>query len=232
MIYVMSDIHGEYEKYLEMLEKINFSDSDELYVLGDVVDRGNGSVKILKDMSVRWNVFPLMGNHDYMASVLLRRFNTQITNENADSYLNTEIMSLLNSWLSDGGETTLAEFKKLTPDDRDALIEYMEEFELYAEVSAGGKNFVLVHAGLGDFDPDRALEDYTVDQLVFDRLDYTQRYFKDKYLVTGHTPTALISPEYRGRIFQMNGHIAIDCGATFGLKLGCLRLDDMQEFYV
>ena len=167
-----------------------------------------------------------------MASVLLRRFNTQITNENADSYLNTEIMSLLNSWLSDGGETTLAEFKKLTPDDRDALIEYMEEFELYAEVSAGGKNFVLVHAGLGDFDPDRALEDYTVDQLVFDRLDYTQRYFKDKYLVTGHTPTALISPEYRGRIFQMNGHIAIDCGATFGLKLGCLRLDDMQEFYV
>ena len=24
----------------------------------------------------------------------------------------------------------------------------------------------------------------------------------------------------------------IDCGCVFGRKLGCLRLDDMQEFYV
>ena len=232
MTYVMSDIHGQYEKYRKMLEEINFSDEDTLYILGDVVDRGNGSVKLLKDMSVRWNVFPIMGNHDYVAAVLLRRFSTQITDENAANYLNTEIMSLLDSWLSDGGNTTLAEFKQLDPDDRDALIEYMEDFELYAEVSVGGRDFVLVHAGLGDFAPDKALEDYTVAQLVFDRIDYTERYFEDKYLVTGHTPTGLISPEYRGRIFQMNGHIAIDCGATFGLKLGCLRLDDMQEFYV
>ena len=40
MHYVMSDLHGEYEKYLEMLKKIKFTDDDVLYVLGDVVDRG------------------------------------------------------------------------------------------------------------------------------------------------------------------------------------------------
>ena len=177
-------------------------------------------------------VFPIMGNHDYMASVLLRRINTQITEDNAETQLDDDMTSLMAAWLADGGDTTLAEFKALSPDDRDALIDYMEEFELYAEVSAGGNDFVLVHAGLGDFDPDRALEDYTVDQLVFDRIDYTERYFENKYLVTGHTPTALISPEYRGRIFKMNGHIAIDCGATFGMSLGCLCLNDMQEFYV
>ena len=37
MTYVMSDIHGEYDKYRKMLEQIDFCDEDTLYVLGDVV---------------------------------------------------------------------------------------------------------------------------------------------------------------------------------------------------
>lgn len=39
MIYVISDIHGCYDKYIKMLEKIRFSSEDTLYVLGDVLDR-------------------------------------------------------------------------------------------------------------------------------------------------------------------------------------------------
>ena len=67
MTYVISDIHGQYEKYIAMLEKISFSDDDTLYVLGDVVDRGEGSMRILYDMSMRPNVIPIMGNHEHMA---------------------------------------------------------------------------------------------------------------------------------------------------------------------
>ena len=67
MTYVMSDLHGEYDKYLSMLDKIKFSDDDDLYILGDVVDRGQKPVEILRDMSMRHNVFPIMGNHDKMA---------------------------------------------------------------------------------------------------------------------------------------------------------------------
>mgnify|MGYP001147603007 CR=1 FL=1 len=39
MIYVMSDIHGEYDKFKEVLKQINLQKEDLLYVLGDVVDR-------------------------------------------------------------------------------------------------------------------------------------------------------------------------------------------------
>ena len=49
MIYVMSDIHGCYEKYLKMLNKIKFSSDDTLYILGDVVDRGPEGMKALLD---------------------------------------------------------------------------------------------------------------------------------------------------------------------------------------
>ena len=52
MKYVISDIHGHFDKYKEMLEKINFTDGDTLYILGDVVDRGPDGIKILQDMMV------------------------------------------------------------------------------------------------------------------------------------------------------------------------------------
>lgn len=53
LIYGMSDLHGRYDKYLQMLEKIGFGDGDTLYILGDVIDRGEGVVDILKDMMER-----------------------------------------------------------------------------------------------------------------------------------------------------------------------------------
>lgn len=40
MIYVVSDIHGCYDKYQELLKKLNLGPDDTLYVLGDVIDRG------------------------------------------------------------------------------------------------------------------------------------------------------------------------------------------------
>jgi serine/threonine protein phosphatase 1 len=62
--------------------------------------------------------------------------------------------------------------------------------------------------------------------------EYDKEYYPDKVFVTGHTPTGLIDPAYKGKIFKSNNHIAIDCGAVFGNPLGCIRLDDLQEFYV
>ena len=67
MIYVMSDIHGCFEEYQEMLEKINFNKHDTLYVIGDVLDRGKHPLDIIQDMMLRPNIIALLGNHDLMA---------------------------------------------------------------------------------------------------------------------------------------------------------------------
>ena len=58
MIYAVSDIHGCYDKYQELLEKINFGPDDTLYVLGDVIDRGPDGFKIMLDMAQRPNAAP------------------------------------------------------------------------------------------------------------------------------------------------------------------------------
>ena len=228
----MADIHGQYEAYIKMLELIDFSDGDELYVLGDVVDRGTDPIKILLDMSMRPNVYPIMGNHDYMAYRMLSRLNVEITEENFGSHLTDFDMKSLMLWMGDGGDTTIDGFKALSSDERESILEYLEEFAPYEELTAGGKDFVLVHGGLPDFHPARPLEDYAPTQLLIERPDYSVRYYDDKYVINGHTPTKNIGEEYAGKIYRANGHIAIDCGAGWDIALGCIRLDDMREFYV
>ena len=49
-IYVCSDIHGMYDLYCRMLETVQFSDGDHLYILGDMIDRGPDGIKILQDV--------------------------------------------------------------------------------------------------------------------------------------------------------------------------------------
>ena len=232
MTYVMSDLHGRYAQYRKMLEIIRFSEEDELYVVGDVVDRGEEPVRLLQDMSLRPNVYPILGNHDYMAEYLLSKLSTEITDDNAEGHLGSGDISALAAWLTDGGQTTLADFRRLTPDERADILDYFSEFAPYEELEVGGNRFVLVHGGLPDFDPTRPLWDYDEYDLVTTRADYTRRYYPDRYLVTGHTPTGLIEPGYGGRIWRKNGHIALDCGNGWGGTLGCLRLEDFAEFYV
>ena len=148
MTYVMSDLHGHYDKYLKMLDKIAFTDVDELYILGDAVDRGPKPVELLSDMSMRANVFPIMGNHDMTAAMLLNKLCVEITEENYSSHLTPQILKILAFWQTDGGQTTLDGFKKLTTDERTALLDYLDEFAPYETVEVGGKRFILVHGGI------------------------------------------------------------------------------------
>lgn len=104
---------------------------------------------------------------------------------------------------------------------------------------------MLVHAGLCNFSENRNLNDYDFSEMLFQSPDYNVKYFKNAFLITGHTPTRvayanergipleeLPSSEYQDVIFKKNNHIAIDCGSDFGGQLGCICLDTLEEFYV
>lgn len=244
MIYVMSDIHGDFEKYEKMLQKIKFRDADLLYILGDVIDRGKNSIKILSDMMMRSNVIPVLGNHEYAACVCLPKLLEEITDESIASLEEEDYRNLI-EWSNIGGNTTIKELVKIPKEEREYILEYLEEFSLYEEVEVNGREFVLVHAGLEHFSPERPLDDYDLSELIFETPDYDKVYFEKKYLVTGHLPTRVIfardqgllleevpKEKYSDQIFQKNRHIAIDCGCSYGGKLGCLCLDTLEEFYV
>lgn len=72
MIYAVSDIHGRWEKYRALLERLSREDPDyTLYLLGDSIDRGKGGCRILLDAMKRPNVISLLGNHEFSAAVCL-----------------------------------------------------------------------------------------------------------------------------------------------------------------
>ncbi len=233
MTFVMSDIHGEYEKYIAMLEKINFKDTDTLYILGDVVDRGDRPIDVLLDMLSRPNVFPIIGNHEIMAVDILKKLSVQITEDTFASHIDKDFMSILLEYQQDGGEPTIKQFQQQDPENREVILEYLEEeFVPYDFAKVNGKKFLLVHSGLGNFSIDKELDDYTLDELVNIRPDYDKKYFDDDniYIVSGHTPTLSISG--KAEIYKSNNNICIDCGATFDGRLSCLCLDTFEEFYV
>ncbi len=232
MYYVMSDIHGEYDKFLKMLELIDFKNEDTLFIVGDSIDRGLKSVDLLMDLSNRFNVYPTLGNHELMALSILKRLYTEI-NENTLSLLDEALIEEYMNWLNNGGQATLDGFKKISKEQALDLIDYMSDFSLYETIDINGKTYVMVHAGINHFDENKALDEYSVDDFCFDLIDYNKQYYSDPniYIITGHYPT--FATTNKAEIFIKNNHIAIDCGACYeNGKLACLCLDTYQVFYV
>lgn len=230
MYYAMSDIHGCFDKYKEMLSLIDFTPRDTLYVLGDVIDRGPDGIKILQDMMLRPNVFPLLGNHEFTAAVCLPWLMEEVTDQSLAALDETQLAAL-SEWITNGGGPTLRSLKQLTREEREDILEYFQEMELYAEVKAGGRSFVLTHSALENFAPDKSLDSYELQDFLFGRPEPDAVYYPDKLLVFGHTPTRILGG--KDKILRRGTWIDIDCGCVFkGGRLGCLCLDTMEEFYV
>lgn len=63
--YIIADVHGEFEKLLACLKAVNFDyEKDKLIQLGDVVDRGANSYKVVKELLKIKNLVAIRGNHD------------------------------------------------------------------------------------------------------------------------------------------------------------------------
>ena len=93
------------------------------------------------------------------------------------------------------------------------------------EVEAGGKEYLLVHAGIADYDPDSDLEDYLPEDFFSEPLDASYALVEGKTVIVGHVPTG------SGKIERGVGSIFMDCGVCEGGKLACLCLETGEEFY-
>ena len=237
MIYAMSDIHGCYKKYRDMLETIKFAADDTLYVLGDVLDRGPDGFKILLDLAARPNAVGLLGNHELLAAVVLPSLLRTMRQGEKQPLSKTE-QEQMQKWIQNGGKPSILQLLRLSGEEMEIVCAYLRSLSAYEEVTVERRKFVLVHAGLEHFSITRPLEKYDLEDFLFCRPDLDTTYFPDKTLVFGHTPTRLLhrqigEPEQPDRIFRRGTMIGLDCGCVYsGGRLGCLCLDTMEEFYV
>lgn len=263
--YVISDIHGQYNKFLEMLKKIEFSDNDHLYIIGDAINRGPEPIKLVLDIMQRENVTFLLGNHEYMMYQTYRRNDivrrTTLINEEDEKYI-----AGIN-WYRNGGEITDNQFEDLSDIEKEGILDFFENSPIIIpNLKVGDKTFYLVHASFSltaSADCIKYMKDLSINEMeeaVWDRaypfrmVERTRVYLenKDKILVSGHTPVKslkdffgryLIPINQKAHILTLRGghYINIDCGcaaigngspSAYLYRLGCLRLDDMKEFYI
>ncbi len=231
MIYATSDLHGyPLEKFRELLEKAEFSDGDFCFVLGDVIDRGDDGIKTLCWLMNQPNFELILGNHEAMM-LACDFLCDEITDESIVSLTGNKL-GTYTTWLSNGGQQTLDELYTLPGKKRKYIFEYLREAPLYETVTAGGRDFLLTHSGLGSFDKSKKISDYSAFDLIWNRPALNTKYFDDIITVFGHTPTFCYGPEYKGKAIITDTWINIDTGAACGGSPMLLRLDDLKEFYL
>lgn len=234
MTYVISDLHGyPLEKLKKLLEKADFGDDDFLYILGDVVDRnGDGGVEILTWLLSQLNAQLILGNHEAMLLACEFLFD-EITEDSISSF-DSEKMEILTNYQLNGGDVTLKALSKLnkeSPETVADILDYLHDAPLYEAVTAGGKDYFLVHSGIDDFEKDKKISDYPTDAFIWAWPELDDEYFDDITTVFGHTPTKYYGEEYSNKIIKTRTWIAIDMGAGDGVtEPVLLRLDDMAEF--
>lgn len=254
--YVISDVHGQYNAYKKMLNKIRFTKNDFLYVLGDVIDRGPEGLRIIQDIMKRENAELLLGNHECMllnALQYLRKREAGVEEENTDGITPYEL------WVHpcNGGEGTCLELFGMPEEEQQAIEEYLRNLYLVRRIRIDGKPFHLSHSYSLDrrFGKEIKYEGTApkqVEEIVWESLfdkrglreDYDRpwAYSRDIYVV-GHIFTQRLNQldEYgRGCIYENENYqgyhvIDIDCGMALNSRssqLGCLCLETGEKFYV
>lgn len=225
--WVIPDVHG-YVKTLKSLvgEIIRPMRSDELYFLGDYVDRGpdsKGVIDFIRSLEKdKYNVTALKGNHeDFMVEL----YEAELKSKNAwwHNFGNKKHKS----WLEIGGKATLDSFgvshiKEVPPD----YIDWMRDLKYYVEL----EKFVLVHAGL-NFKNDDPYEDKRSMLWLRDYPIIPEK-IGGRRIIHGHVPVnmELITLAVKNRIYKF---IDIDNGPYITGKEGfgnmvALELESME----
>jgi serine/threonine protein phosphatase 1 len=200
--FAISDIHGYLNTFKALLERIAFSPEDELFLLGDFIDRGPDSkgvidhVKALK--AAGHHIHCLRGNHEQMAIDAPTDFSTRT------------------AWLRYGGKETCASFDTrdfTVPDD---YLEWMTELPFYLLT----EGYLFVHAGIDTYKT-HPLADFKSMLWARNWSDKIDReWLGDRIIVHGHTPTPYQDIQLSLHTLEYLPVINIDAGCFAKNKSG------------
>lgn len=202
--YVVGDIHGCFTKLKEKLEEIGFNkETDRLFSVGDLVDRGPESEDCLDWLEEPW-FFAVRGNHEQMAIECSNGFFDPVT------------------YKYNGGEW----FMKLNQSLKWCYAEVFEELPIAIEIETKEGLVGIIHAEcpVDDWaDMSSSLDtkgDYFINECIWSRsrINYsnTSEVKNIDEVIVGHTPV--------DGIRTLGNVHYIDTGAVFGKDFTIVKI--------
>jgi len=206
--FAIGDIHGCSKTFEKLLfEKINIQKTDQIFCIGDYIDRGENSKAaidlILQLRQEGYSLFTLRGNHEQML---------------LDCLIDPTAYEL---WIRNGGDQTLLSFGISTLENLpEKYLSFFKQTAFYIET----ENYIFVHAGL-NFHSKDIFQDKAAMLWSRDFSPY-QPALKNKLLIHGHTPKPL-----KYILNQKGNCIDIDGGCVYNYlpRFGNLVAIDLNE---
>ena len=217
--FVIGDVHGCKVSLVALLKKIDLQFDDEIYFLGDYIDRGPDSKGVLDTIfaliEAGYKVTCLCGNHEAM---LLGGY--QGNRDDA------------NDWWNNGGKKALRSFNvQHLQDIPPQYFNFIEAMPLVVEVG----NYILVHGGL-NFNAKNPLTPNQ--QMIWIRDWYNKINYKwlgNRYIIHGHTPQSVQETRHQFTLLEYDRVLNIDCGCVFNgdslNTLVCFELNSKQLYF-
>ena len=226
MQYVISDVRGCYDALKDLLDKLSFSEKEDvLYLTGNLVGEGGESMPLILDLCMRPNVYPIWGDKDLTAAKFLRLANESENDQAMLEGMDGEEKAEFAAWIQDGGMSLLQEFRALEEEDRNFVAEYFDEFEPFVIAEAGKRVFIMLHGGFTDFVEGKDLEEYEAEELACGTVEPEKRYFKGAYLISAGTcPEGKVTKTKAGNLF-------INTNDDARGRLACLCLETGKVAY-
>jgi serine/threonine protein phosphatase 1 len=209
-LYAIGDIHGCFDPFYKLVkDKLKIRKGDKLVLLGDYIDRGSQSRKVV-DFIINlqnncFDVIPLIGNHE---SMLIDSLDNEC---------------FLSNWIINGGNETLRSFGIESVSELGT--EYVQFFRSLPYYYSFGK-FLFVHAGFNDEINDPFKDKL---QMIWSRRQiYTNPVFKNRTIIHGHTPITFSS--CREMILSGSSVLNIDTGCVYNELGGYGHLTAVELF--
>lgn len=222
-MFVIGDVHGRLD-LLEPLYKEISKHGEQVYAVGDLIDRGDNPIECLQ-FCKKNNIICIRGNHEQF---LIDYFTKDNSENDSSSYL----------WLYNGGFTTLDSlYKSLSENEIIDLVNWIKTWPLC--IINHKEKYILFHAGpKEEFHLGMEIQEF----MNIAKNDVNFLWNKGAYvnnptlsmipykLISGHVPTIKIcdkidknSPDI---LFNNENKYFVDIGAVFLGTLGALHVKD------
>ena len=246
--YAIGDIHGQLEVLKMLISKLNLTSEDHVIFLGDYIDWGPdwfGVIKYINELKNTCKITILRGNHEQMMLDAIHGLTQDKAFEMNDPHLD-----YISYWMTIGGDATIEDFIKLKNEDKQIVINFLEELLVDISIDVNNDSYVLCHALPGDVGKTEI--DAVWARLKFDDegkfyyesfidVNILMSKYENKIIIHGHSPVMDYSDpknEIKALLYQIANvkFINIDVGCTYmgkkpGVNLCAFRLDDEKEFY-